>query len=114
MTSSESGGARGWRTSWVAALDALEADVAQIETLLAEDHLLRDVPLADPWTPPEGLGPLPIELRPRADAVLARQLAAAGALTLALATTRRQAVVAGRIETGSQGAPRPAYVDYAI
>jgi hypothetical protein len=103
-----------WREAWTAALDELEADVSHIEALLDEDHRVRDHPLSDPWTPPEGIGPLPLELRPRADAILARQIAAATAVTAALATNRRQATLAARIETGGQPAPRPAYVDCAM
>ena len=102
-----------WTEAWTAALDALETDVTAVEALLAADHRLRDLPLADPWSPPAGLGPLPLDLRPRADAVLQRQLAAAAALAVAAATTRRQAAVADRIEAGP-GTPRPAYVDCAM
>jgi len=104
----------GWRDAWAAALDELESDVERVESLLAEDHRLRDHPVSDPWAPPQGLGPLPLDLRPRADAILARQIAAADAVARTLATNRRQAAVAARIETGGQAAPRPAYVDCAM
>jgi hypothetical protein len=104
----------GWVNAWTAALDALDADVAAVEALLVSDHGQRDHPVVDPWSPPEGLGPLPIDLRPRADAVFQRQLAAARAITLALATNRRQANAVARIESGGQGAPVPAYVDCAM
>jgi hypothetical protein len=103
-----------WQREWAQALDALEADVTAVEAMLAEDHRIRDNPVVDPWTPPEGLGPLPIDLKPRADAILARQIAAAQAIAIALVSTRKQATVAARIEVGGQGAPRPAYVDYAM
>jgi hypothetical protein len=103
-----------WHSEWAAALDALEADVVQVEALLADDHRIRDLPVSDPWSPPAGLGPLPLELKPRASTVLARQIAAAHAITLALATNRKQAAMAARIEAGSQGASRPAYVDCAM
>jgi hypothetical protein len=106
--------AHDWRDAWTAALDELEADVARVEALLLEDHRVRDHPLTDPWAPPEGLGPLPLDLRPRADAILSRQIATAAAVTRALATNRRQAAMAERIETGGQAAPRPAYVDCAM
>jgi hypothetical protein len=100
----------GWRRAWTEALDALDADVTSMESLLADDHRLRDVPLTDPWQPPAGLGPLPLDLRPRADGILRRQLAAAEALTRVLATNRQQAAVAGRILSG-QGPGAAAYVD---
>jgi hypothetical protein len=103
-----------WYRAWRAALDELEADVVEVESLLADEHRTRDNPLADAWTPPEGLGPLPLDLRPRADAVLARQIAAARDVAAALTGNRRHAAVAARIETGAQSAPRPAYIDCAL
>ncbi|WP_030176419.1 hypothetical protein [Spirillospora albida] len=108
------GGSGAWRVAWSAALDALELDVVKVERLIAEGHQLTDTPVADPWAPPEGLGPLPLDLRPRADAILTRQLAAAQALAIALTANRRQAAVAGRfVGNGDDGGPRPAYVDCA-
>jgi hypothetical protein len=104
-----------WHSAWAAALDALEADVTEVEELLSDDHRMRDLPLADPWSPPDGLGPLPLDLRPRADAILARQLAAATGVAMAIAVNRRQHAVVGRIENGhNAGTPRPAYVDCAM
>jgi hypothetical protein len=102
-----------WHAAWVTALTDLEADVAQVEAMITDDHLNRDHPVVDPWTPPTGLGPLPLDLRPRADALLQRQLAAAQNIALALATNRRHAAFADRVESGSAGAPRPSYVDFA-
>jgi hypothetical protein len=102
-----------WQQAWTAALDELELDVAAVEAILTDAHRAQDLPLADPWSPPAGLGPLPLDLRPRADAILERQLAAAVAVTRALATTRRQAAMAARIDTGRDAA-RPAYLDCAL
>jgi len=104
----------GWHDAWVDALDSREADVAQVEALLADERRLRDLPIVDPWTPPHELGPLPLDLAPRADAILGRQLQAARAVVQALVYNRRHAAVAARIEAGSQGAPRPSYVDRAM
>lgn len=103
-----------WNREWTAAVDALEADVAAVEAMLADDHLLRDHPTTDPWQPPQGLGPLPLDLRARADAILQRQIATTRAITIALAANRRQAAMASRIETGAHGAARPAYLDHAM
>ena len=103
-----------WHRAWGAALDALEVDVALVEALLGEDHRVRDFPVADPWKPPDGIGRLPMDLRPRADAILGRQLAASRAIAHAIATNRRQAAMLDRIEVGDQGAPRPVYLDYAV
>lgn len=103
-----------WREVWVAALDALEADVVVVEKMIDDEHRERDRPVATPWAPPPGIGPLPLELRPRADAILARQIAAAQALTQAITTNRRQAAFAARVEVGSAGKATPSYVDCAM
>ncbi|MBN1174127.1 MAG: hypothetical protein JXA67_18285 [Micromonosporaceae bacterium] len=103
-----------WAAAWTAALDELEVDVTEVEQLLADDHRQRDHDIVNIWKPPAGLGPLPLDLKPRADAVLSRQLAAARAVGLAIATTRKQVTVVSRIEAGDQGAARPAYIDCAM
>ena len=103
-----------WRSAWVAALDAMDADVVLIEELLADAQRVRDLPLSDPWSPPPGLGPLPLDLRPRADAILARQLHATRQLTLAIAANRTQAAFAARVEVGGYGKAPPSYVDRAM
>src|SRR6476469_3541271 len=104
-----------WHQAWVSALDALEANVADIEGLIESDHRMRDAATETPWTPPEGLGPIPLDLRPRADVILSRQLAAAQAIPLSISTNRQQAALAARIEEGRHATPsRPAYVDCAM
>ncbi|SHN42004.1 hypothetical protein [Cryptosporangium aurantiacum] len=103
-----------WRSAWVAALDDLEADVTRIEELLRTDQFNRDTPATDPWAPPEGMGPLPLDLRPRADRILARQIAAAEGIARAMAGNRRQAALANRIELFDSGAAPPAYLDRAM
>jgi len=110
MTSAE------WHRAWAEALSELEMDVAQAEALLAAGR--SPEPAAAPdhgrdWSPPAGLGPLPLDLRPRADAILTRQLAAAEQIARALASNRRQAAATARIETG-RGPARPAYVDQSL
>ncbi len=108
-------GEASWRAAWIDALDALEAEVTDVEGLLEDDHRLRDTPLGNPWAPPPGMGPLPLDLRPRADAILARQIAAAQAVSTALAVNRQQAAFAARVEAGRHATPpRPAYVDCAM
>ena len=100
--------------AWVRALDGLEADVVQVESVLADEHRLRDLPVVEEWTPPQELGPLPLDLASRAEAILDRQVRAARAVVQALVNNRRHATVAARIEAGSQGAPRPSFVDRAM
>ncbi len=106
--------ADGWRQAWVAALNALEADVEAVERMIEEEHRSQDLPLATPWQPPQGLGPLPLDLRPRADGILARQLAAAEAATMAITANRRQTAFAARVEVGTGGKALPSYVDCAM
>lgn len=103
-----------WRSAWEAALDGLEADVAEIEELLRADQFVRDTPPVDPWTPPEGLGALPPDLRPRGEEILARQIAAANGIARAIVLNRRQAALTNRIELFDSGAARPAYLDQAM
>jgi hypothetical protein len=103
-----------WRTAWAAALDELEADVETIEAVLNDDHRRRELPTATPWAPPAGLGPLPVDLRPRADGILERQLDAARQLTTAMAVNRRQAAFTARVEAGDAGRATPSYLDCAM
>jgi hypothetical protein len=103
-----------WHRAWELALDELEADVAQVEAMIMDDHRAREMPPAEPWSPPTGMGALPVDLRPRADQILTRQLAAAQAVSIALTANRKQAEAAARIEAGSKAEPlRPAYIDCA-
>jgi hypothetical protein len=102
-----------WRGAWTAALDELELDVAQIEAMLEDEHRHAETPPADLWKPPTELGALPLELRPRADEILTRQLRAAEEIARRLTANRQQMVVTSRIETG-EAVKRPLYVDRAM
>jgi hypothetical protein len=55
-----------------------------------------------------------MDLRPRADAIMNRQLAAARALAVAMTANRRQAAVAAKIEAGDAGESSPLYLDCAL
>jgi hypothetical protein len=103
-----------WRDAWVGALDALEADVDAVEQMIKDEHRRQDLPAAVQWSPPAGLPSLPPELRPRADLILARQIEAAQALSMAITTNRRQTAFAARVEVGTQGKATPSYVDCAM
>ena len=102
-----------WRSAWTSALDALELDVAATEAMLADQHLHDEHPPADPWRPPPELGALPLDLRPRADEILTRQLAVAEELARRLVNTRQQTAMMAKIETGDP-VSRPAYLDCAM
>ena len=102
-----------WRDAWTAALDELEMDVAATEAMLAGEHRMADTPRANPWVPPQDLGALPLELKPRADEILTRQLTAAQEIARRLTSTRQQQAVTARIETGER-VKRPLYLDCAM
>jgi hypothetical protein len=102
-----------WRGAWTAALDELELDVVGIETMLADEHRHAETPPADIWKPPTELGALPLELRPRADEILTRQLRAAEEIARRLTANRQQMAMTSRIETG-EAVKRPVYVDRAM
>lgn len=55
-------------TAWERELNRLERDLVAAGALLDEDQ----VPPAERWYPPEGIGPLPEELRPRVEQLLER------------------------------------------
>lgn len=102
-----------WRAAWTAALDEMALDVAATESMLAAQHRGVDLPPAAPWQPPVGLGPLPADLRPRAESILARQLAVAEEIAHQLATNRQQTAMVARMETGAAGSG-PVYLDCAV
>jgi hypothetical protein len=102
-----------WRDAWTAALDELELDVAEVETMLADERRYAETPPADLWKPPTELGALPLELRPRADEILTRQLKAAEEIARRLTAGRQQIAMTARIETG-ESVKRPVYVDRAM
>jgi hypothetical protein len=96
--------------SWVAALEVLELEVDRAEDLLRchADQL----PDAVPWTPPTGLGVLPLTLLTRARALHDRQLEVAAGLAVAMLGNRRQAALVEAIDNTRPGA-RPVFVDRA-
>ena len=102
-----------WRGAWTAALDDLELDVTEIETMLADERRYAETPPADLWKPPTELGALPLELRPRADEILTRQLKAAEEIARRITAGRRQIAVTSRIET-CEAVKRPVYDDRAM
>jgi hypothetical protein len=102
-----------WPDAWSAALDELELDVAQVEAMLADERRNAENPPADIWRPPTELGALPLELKPRADEILTRQIQAAQEIARRLTANRKQFAVTSRIETG-ESVKRPVYVDRAM
>ncbi|WP_182112589.1 MULTISPECIES: hypothetical protein [unclassified Actinotalea] len=80
--------APGWDAAWEAALATLEMDVAQAEAMLALDRI-AEAPPRDPWSPPSGLGPLPLALADRARTLLDRQIDVGRRLAEAAELSRR-------------------------
>jgi hypothetical protein len=88
----------GWDTAWVAALDALELEADEIERLLRHRDVLENASLTPvTFTPPDGLGPLPLALADRARRLVQRQLDLARELTIAMAGNRQQARLVDRL-----------------
>ena len=102
-----------WRAAWTAALDELELDVAAAEAMLSDGHRYAEHAPASLWKAPTELGALPLELRPRADEILTRQLRAAEEIARRLVATRQQMAMNARIETG-EAVKRPVYLDCAM
>ncbi|PZM97414.1 MAG: hypothetical protein DIU79_02620 [Actinobacteria bacterium] len=101
------------RAAWVAVLDALERDVAAVEAMLSAPHDIDERERVEPWQPPAGLGPLPSDLVPRAERLLARQTAVTRQLTRHMAANRQQSALVARLETGAvRGGPE--YVDRTL
>jgi hypothetical protein len=102
-----------WHNAWSEALDELELDVATIEAMLDDEHRNAETPPANLWKPPTELGALPLELKPRADEILTRQLKAAEEIAQRMTATRQQMTMTRKIETG-EAVKRPVYVDRAM
>ncbi len=105
-----------WHAEWVSALATLELDVAGAERLLGEGRAAAgavDAPvqIAVGWTPPRIGGPLPVSLRGRAEAILARQLRVSEDLGRAIGSNRRERALARRMDFGAADRSRPAFVD---
>ena len=90
---------------WDAALTERELDLADTEAMLLGDHL----PPAEPWEPPQDLGPLPVPLRGRAQRLVERQREVAQRLAEALVLSRRQARLTHDLKAG--GPANPVYLD---
>lgn len=94
----------GWDVAWAQALEALELDVATAERMLASGHLATVAP-HDPWTPPAGLGPLPLALVERATTLLDRQLEVARRLAEAADLSRRHMRAAQALRSAAPSVP---------
>lgn len=100
-------------SAWSRALDILERDLAETNALLdaAPDNEIAELALrrAAQWRVPQGLGPLPRDLAPRATSVLDEQKSTATRLARAMASTRRQVEVIDASDPAERA--RPVYLD---
>ena len=106
----------GWDAAWASALDRLELDATQVETMLVRLHAEADhVPdLPALWSPPERLGPLPASLAVRAQAVLERHQRMAAELTRAMVENARQRRATAALNEVTARRADPVYVDTAV
>ncbi|MET7420638.1 hypothetical protein [Dactylosporangium sp. NPDC005555] len=108
---SPSGEAGQWDTAWATALDAMELEADEVEQMLRHRDVLESAPVTPvTFTPPEGLGPLPIALQDRARRLVQRQLDLARELTIAMAGNRQQARLVNRLHRETVDTV-PVYVD---
>jgi hypothetical protein len=100
-----------WNAAWEAALDELELSLQEAEQLLratpedtpAGELVVRpDGTAVRGWVPPQLNSPMPPEMLERAQDLLARQAELIGATMAAMASTRVNRDLVGRIS----GAPR--------
>lgn len=106
--------AQGWDAAWADALETLELDVAEAESLLAASRtgsLPGPTDLRVDWVKPALDGPLPSNLRARAEAVLARQLRVSEEMARGMAATHRELQLAQLMESGAVDRSAPAYID---
>lgn len=106
--------------SWATVLADLAREAAEHERLFdaiangdhGEDE--HDLPAATPWTPPSGLGPVPVDLREQAIAVLNRQLALAARIAEAQTHNQQQQRLTERLDGGYGRTSAPAFFDAAL
>jgi hypothetical protein len=103
-----------WDAAWTEALEALEIDVTEAESLLAVSRATAEQPLssaAGGWLPPALEGPAPGNLRARMEAILARQLRVSEELARGMAVTRQELRLVQRMDSGVVDRSVPAFVD---
>lgn len=102
-----------WHAAWVAALHTMELEADEVEQLLHHRDPLDTAPLTPvSFTPPDGLGPLPLALADRARRLVQRQLDLARELTIAMAGNRQQVRLVGRLSEAPDTVP--VFVDNRI
>jgi hypothetical protein len=101
---------------WEQALDELEGDVLDAQELLARDRaeeIANWGRRSEDWIPPQGLGPVPPDLRERAAQLLQHQLAVAEQLAERIVQSQRQRDVAARMSY-APSRPVASYIDRGL
>lgn len=99
----------GDREAWEVALDRLELDLVRMERALGVGEFVDD---GTSWEVPGKYGPMPGELRERAEELVARQRSVIETLRERMATTLRQRAVVETIARAAETPePRAAYID---
>lgn len=96
--------------AWVAALDVIELDVKRAEELLRSNS--AEIPELIPWTPPTGIGALPLSLLDRVKALHERQIEVSAVLVSTMVGNRKQSAFADAMDS-TRPAARPVFVDRA-
>ncbi|HUW78806.1 MAG TPA: hypothetical protein VMV52_08690 [Candidatus Nanopelagicaceae bacterium] len=96
--------------AWVAALTILDLDVERAENLLRAN--VGSTPDLIVWTPPTGIGSLPLPLLERAQHLHRRQLEVAELLAAAMVGNRRLSALTDAIDATRPSA-RPVFIDDA-
>lgn len=94
-------------TDWDCLLDSMQGRIEVIEKIFEDE---ADVAV-EPFVLPEGLGPLPRELRDRAERLLGETLIVEGRLEELMDTTARQLRRLPGPNVFATGRPAPTYVD---
>ena len=102
--------------SWASVLHDLARDAAEHERLLAavREGESEELPAAAAWTPPSGLGPLPVDMREQAMQVLQRQLDLATRIAEAQTHNSEQQRLTERLIGGYGRTTAPAFFDTAL
>lgn len=105
--------------TWAQVLDEFERRIVETEAALDADDILNDA-LTKPFTPPENLGPLPVELRERAIDIVRRQAETQQRIGVTVEAVRNQVAKTTRQLGDSRKAallsegPTPRYFDSKI
>jgi hypothetical protein len=101
-----------WAGAWAAALEAMELEADAVERMLRHRDMLQHAADGGLFAPPDGIGPLPMELTERARRLVQRQLDLSRELSIAIAGNRQQARLVTRLQReGPTGQPPPVYLD---